>query len=40
VETVGFATAANPWVPAARTFEILQEVRSAIRSMQGLLQAL
>jgi hypothetical protein len=36
VDTVGFATATSPWVAAARTFEVLQEVRSAIRSMQSL----
>jgi hypothetical protein len=40
VETVGFATATSPWVPPARTFEVLQEVRSAIRSMQMLHAAL
>jgi hypothetical protein len=36
IETIGFATATSPWVRPARTFEVLQEVRSAIRSMQLL----
>ncbi|MCG5472068.1 hypothetical protein LADH09A_006103 [Micromonospora sp. LAH09] len=40
VETVGFANASNQWVQAAETFAILQEVRSAIRSMQALHRAL
>ncbi len=40
VDTVGFPTAANPWLPPARTYEILQEIRSAIRSMRGLYEAL
>ncbi|MEU5914594.1 hypothetical protein [Micromonospora sp. NPDC047527] len=40
VETVGFDSGANPWVPPAPTSAILQEVRSAIRSMQALYEAL
>lgn len=40
IDTVGFPTADNAWVPAARTFEILQEVRSAIRSVRALYEAL
>jgi hypothetical protein len=39
VDTVGFPTAANPWVRPARTSDILQEVRAAIRSMGRLLRA-
>lgn len=39
IETIGFATATSRWVPPARTFEVLQEVRSAIRSMQLLYAA-
>ncbi|MDZ5444029.1 hypothetical protein U2F26_14990 [Micromonospora sp. 4G57] len=39
VETVGFDNTSNPWVPQSETFAILQEVRSAIRSMQALYQA-
>ncbi|GGO14693.1 hypothetical protein [Micromonospora parathelypteridis] len=40
VETVGFDSSVNPWVPPAPTFAILQEVRSTIRSMQALYEAL
>lgn len=39
IDTVGFATATNPWVPTAQTFEVLQEVRAAIHSMQRLYAA-
>lgn len=39
IETIGFATAASPWVQPARTFEVLQEVRSALRSLQLLYAA-
>lgn len=39
VETIGFATATSRWVRPARAFEVLQEVRSAIRSMQLLYAA-
>ncbi|GAA4572601.1 hypothetical protein GCM10023176_35890 [Micromonospora coerulea] len=39
VETVGFDSSANPWVSPVRTSAILQEVRSAIRSMQALYEA-
>jgi hypothetical protein len=40
IDTIGFDTAANPWVEAPETFEILQEVRSAILSMLALYRAL
>jgi hypothetical protein len=40
IETIGFSTAANPWVKTPRPFEILQEVRSAIFSMRWLHQSL
>ncbi|MEV1319546.1 hypothetical protein AB0J14_26100 [Micromonospora arborensis] len=40
VETVGFDSDVSPWVPPAPTSAILQEVRSAIRSMQALYEAL
>jgi hypothetical protein len=40
IETIGFATATSRWVRAARTFEVLQEVRSAILSMRLLHAAL
>ncbi|HEY0530355.1 MAG TPA: hypothetical protein VGD29_02010 [Actinoplanes sp.] len=40
IDTIGFSTAANPWVKTPRTFEILQEVRSAIFSMLALYNAL
>jgi len=40
IETIGFATATSRWVRPSRTFEVLQEVRSAIRSMQLLHDAL
>lgn len=40
VETVGFDSSTDPWVPPAATSAVLQEVRSAIRSMQALYQAL
>lgn len=36
IDTVGFSTASNPYVAPARTFEVLQEVRSAIHAMQAL----
>ncbi|WP_326550679.1 hypothetical protein [Micromonospora sp. NBC_01813] len=39
IETIGFATATSRWVPPADTFEVLQEVRSAIHSMQLLYAA-
>ncbi|GAB3076789.1 hypothetical protein [Micromonospora schwarzwaldensis] len=39
VETVGFDSGADPWVPPPATSAILQEVRSAIRSMRVLYQA-
>jgi hypothetical protein len=39
IETIGFSTATSRWVQPARTFEILQEVRSAIRSMRLLYAA-
>jgi hypothetical protein len=39
IDTIGFATATSRWVQPARTFEVLQEVRSAIRSMQLLYAA-
>ncbi|MFV2083907.1 hypothetical protein [Micromonospora sp. LOL_021] len=39
IETIGFATATSQWVQPADTFEVLQEVRSAIRSMQLLYAA-
>ncbi|MFI2714570.1 hypothetical protein ACH495_31060 [Micromonospora sp. NPDC018662] len=39
VETVGFDSTANRWVPPPATSAILQEVRSAIRSMQALYRA-
>jgi hypothetical protein len=39
VETIGFATATSRWVQPARTFEVLQEVRSAIRSVRLLYAA-
>ena len=40
VDTVGFDTGANAFVPPPETFEILQEIRSAICSMNALLRAL
>ncbi|WFE52894.1 hypothetical protein [Micromonospora sp. WMMD1155] len=40
VETVGFANFTDRWVQPAETFAILQEVRSAIRSMRALHHAL
>ncbi|WP_431932042.1 hypothetical protein [Micromonospora sp. RP3T] len=39
VETVGFDSGDDPWVPPPATSAILQEVRSAIRSMRVLYQA-
>ncbi|WFE56928.1 hypothetical protein [Micromonospora sp. WMMD712] len=40
VETVGFDSSASPWVSPPSTSAILQEIRSAIRSMQALCEAL
>ncbi|GIE33963.1 hypothetical protein Ait01nite_070080 [Actinoplanes italicus] len=40
VDTVGFDTRSNPWVKTPETFQVLQEVRSAVRSMQALHSAL
>ena len=40
VETVGFDSTANRWVPPPSTAAVLQEVRSAIRSVQALHQAI
>jgi hypothetical protein len=40
VDTIGFDTAADQWVSTPETFQILQEVRSAVRSMQALYSAL
>lgn len=40
VDTIGFDTGANPWVPVTQPFAVLQEVRSAVRSMQALHLAL
>ncbi len=40
VDTVGVDTKSNPWVSAPETFQILQEVRSAVRSMLTLYSAL
>jgi hypothetical protein len=39
IDTIGFATATSRWVKPARTFEVLQEVRAAIRSMRLLYAA-
>jgi hypothetical protein len=40
IDTIGVDTAANRWVPPHEPFAVLQEVRSAIRSMQALHLAL
>lgn len=40
IDTIGHATVANRWVRPTRPFAVLQEVRSAIRSMQLLHEAL
>jgi hypothetical protein len=40
IDTIGFSTADNPWVKTPQTFQILQEVRSAVLSMRALYRAL
>jgi hypothetical protein len=40
VDTVGFDTLSNPGLPPTETFQILQEIRSSIRSMRALHRAL
>ncbi|MFC4044673.1 hypothetical protein ACFO1B_40225 [Dactylosporangium siamense] len=40
IDTIGFATAANPYVAPSRTFELLQELRAAIRALRRLHDAL
>ncbi|WP_327006052.1 hypothetical protein OHA72_01400 [Dactylosporangium sp. NBC_01737] len=40
IDTVGFSMASSEYIAAARTFELLQEVRSTIHSMQALYFAL
>ncbi|GAA2523103.1 hypothetical protein [Winogradskya humida] len=40
VDTVGLDTGSSRWVAKPRTFQILQEVRSAVRSMQTLYRSL
>jgi hypothetical protein len=40
IDTIGHDTAANPWVRPTRPFLVLQEIRSAIRSMVLLHEAL
>jgi len=40
IDTIGFSTAASPWVSTPETFQVLQEVRSAVRSMLDLYLAL